>query len=233
MRAECVTLAADSDRSAGNWVGVTAGTAAVLDGGGSWAEGCADLLGCAVLGRLADPSLTIESCLPGAEREVRGVRGIVPGTPGTPGARGGSRRRPAAAFVRVVGREVEWLVIGDTVVVLDLPDGLRVASDGTDATAASDGTDGTGTGRASAANWPVSGRVALRKVRQVAMLSSGAARLVTFGVVVWEQVMDTLAKDGPHVLVDEVRAFETLDPRCVRWPRSGVTADATVVHVRF
>ncbi|GCD40888.1 hypothetical protein [Streptomyces paromomycinus] len=215
MRAEFATLAAGSDRPAGNWVGVTTGAGALLDGADSWARGCVDVLGPAVLGRLADRTLSIESCLSDALTELRRTgRGPHDVTAaGPPG--------PAAAVVRVVDDAVEWLVVRDAVVILELPGGLDILTRRAEA----DGEPTTG--------GPGSGRVELSSVRQAALLSSGAARLVTLGIAVWEQVLDTLAKDGPQVLVDEVRAFEATDPRCRRWPRPRVSDDATAVHVRF
>ncbi|MFH8409872.1 hypothetical protein ACH4FX_34600 [Streptomyces sp. NPDC018019] len=133
----------------------------------------------------------------------------------------GAAHQPGAAAVRVNDDALEWLVAEGAVVLLDLPSGLAVCALGS---AADHGPT---------AGVPVSGRVELRTVRQAAILSSGAARLVAFGVAVWEQMMDTLAKDGPQVLVDEVREFEAIDPECRRWPRSGATADATAVYLRF
>ncbi|MFV0131543.1 hypothetical protein ACLGI4_28200 [Streptomyces sp. HMX112] len=196
MRAELASVAAGSERPSGNWVGVASSAVVMLDSDGSETERHLGLLGSAALGRLSDPAFTVESCL-------------------TP------PHRLAAAVVRANGGELEWLVVHDTVVILDLRSGLRVIT-------GSVGDDGKPT-----AGLPVRGRTELDAVRQMAVLSSGAARLVTFGVAVWEQVMDTLAKDGPQVLIDEVRQFEALDPLGARWPRAAPTDDATAVYLRF
>ncbi|MFH8347386.1 hypothetical protein [Streptomyces sp. NPDC018045] len=194
---------------------MTTGAAALLDGAGSWAERCVDLLGTAVLGRLTDRAVTVEACLSRATTEVLRTR------EGAVDARGGAPHRLGAAVVRAGDGTLEWLVFNGAVVMLDLPSGLEVC------------THDSAAGREPAVGGPVSGRVELGTVRQAAVLSSGAARLVTFGVAVWEQMMDTLAKDGPQVLIDEVRAFEAIDPERRLWPRSGVTADATAVYLRF
>lgn len=217
MRAELASVAAGSDRPNGNWVGVTASAVALLDGDsdGPRTERRVGLLGSAVLGRLADPALTVESCLTGATAEVHRA----PDDP--PDVRHAPPPRLASAVVRVIGGELEWVVVHDAVVILDLPSGLRVIT-------GSVGDDGKPT-----SGEPVCGRTELDAVRQVAVLSSGAARLVTFGIAVWEQVIDTLAKDGPQVLIDEVRQFEALDRHCQRWPRAGTTDDATAVFLRF
>ncbi|MFI9235612.1 hypothetical protein [Streptomyces sp. NPDC053079] len=217
MRAEFASVAAGSDRPNGNWVGVTASAVALLDGDGSGpgTEQRVALLGSAVLGRLADPALTVESCL--TEATVEAHR-----PPDDPlDVRHTPPPRLAAAVARVIGDELEWAVVHDAVVILDLPSGLRVIT-------GSVGDDGRPT-----SGEPVFGRTELDGVRQVAMLSSGAARLVTFGIAVWEQVIYTLAKDGPQVLIDEVRQFEAVDRHCQRWPRSATTDDATAVLLRF
>ncbi|MFH8295441.1 hypothetical protein [Streptomyces sp. NPDC018059] len=215
MRAEFASVAARSDRPNGNWVGVTAGAVVLLDSDGCGTERELRLFGSSVLGRIADPAVAVRSCL--------GEVSVQTQQP-SDGCEGGDFTRSprlAAAVLRCVGGVLEWVVVHDAVVVLDVPGGLRVIVGELD-------EDGR-----TAAGEPVSGRVELADVRQAAVLSGGAARLVTFGLAVWRQVMDTLAKDGPQVLIDEIRQFEAVDREGRRWPRSGTTDDATAVLVRF
>lgn len=79
----------------------------------------------------------------------------------------------------------------------------------------------------------LTGTVALTELNRVALLSDGAARLVTFGLAGWEQILNTLSRTGPQELIDEVRRAEATDPNGERWPRYKASDDATAVHIRF
>lgn len=75
----------------------------------------------------------------------------------------------------------------------------------------------------------VVGRTPRDRVRAVAALSDGAARLVdTFGVRDWPGVLRLLRAEGPRALITEVRAAEAADPDGTRFPRGKRHDDATV-----
>jgi hypothetical protein len=57
--------------------------------------------------------------------------------------------------------------------------------------------------------------------------------LVEFGLAGWNQVLTTLAEDGPENVIEDVRRVEATDPRGDRWPRYKASDDATAVYVRF
>lgn len=84
-----------------------------------------------------------------------------------------------------------------------------------------------------AASESITGAVPLAEVKRVAVLSDGAARLAKFGLAGWEQILRTLAEEGPRTLIDQVRKVEATDPTGERWPRYKASDDASAVHVRF
>lgn len=82
-----------------------------------------------------------------------------------------------------------------------------------------------------AAQHALTGEVPLSTVRQVAILSDGAARAVdAFGLYDWTGALDILRLDGPDELIRQVRAAETSDPKATRWPRNKISDDATAVY---
>jgi hypothetical protein len=70
-------------------------------------------------------------------------------------------------------------------------------------------------------------------VRRCAVLTDGVTRLVEFGVWSWARLIDSLDRDGPAAVVDEVRKVESTDPDAVRWPRYKRSDDATAILVQF
>lgn len=71
-------------------------------------------------------------------------------------------------------------------------------------------------------------------VRQFALLSDGAARLVKdFGLASWDEVMELLATAGPRELIHRVRTAEQFDPRGERYRRNKRSDDATAVYARL
>ncbi|GAA0950672.1 integrase [Nonomuraea longicatena] len=69
------------------------------------------------------------------------------------------------------------------------------------------------------------------EIRQLAVLTDGASRVVEpFGLTDWWGLMDTLAAEGPDAVVGRVRAAEASDPIGHRWPRNKPSDDATVVY---
>ncbi|WP_200306101.1 integrase [Streptomyces adelaidensis] len=78
------------------------------------------------------------------------------------------------------------------------------------------------------------GTLPLGSVRQAALLSDGASRLVDpFGVLTWPALLQVLRDEGPAALIARTREAEMSDPECLRWPRFKRSDDATAVHVRF
>ncbi|BCB87298.1 protein phosphatase 2C domain-containing protein [Phytohabitans suffuscus] len=83
-----------------------------------------------------------------------------------------------------------------------------------------------------AARRAITGELPRDGVRRVAVLSDGAARIVTpFGRLDWPGVLDLLASRGPDEVVRLVRAAEATDPAGTRWPRNKTSDDATAVYI--
>lgn len=79
----------------------------------------------------------------------------------------------------------------------------------------------------------VVGSLPIREVRRAAVLTDGAARLVTpFAERDWSGLLDLLEARGPQQLIREVRALEDSDPAGLRWPRNKHSDDATAVFVQ-
>ncbi|MFE6460035.1 hypothetical protein ACFVP0_21620 [Streptomyces cinereoruber] len=78
------------------------------------------------------------------------------------------------------------------------------------------------------------GSINLVQVRQAALLTDGASRLVdSFHTMNWEQLLDLLRTEGPAALLDRTRVVELSDPAGERWPRFKRSDDATVAYVRI
>ena len=265
MHAEIATAAGSVSQPNEDWVGATPTAVVVLDGltaprdldsgckhGVPWYVG---RLGSALLARMADNTTGLTSCLASAITDVATLHANTCDltNPGTP--------QSTVAVVRIRDRELEWLVLADSVIILDLGGDLRVISDDRvegaaqaqrdDALRAHVGTtehdqnvsrlvqtqrslrNQPGGYWVAAATESLTGAAPLSKVRRIAVLSDGAARPVEFGLAGWEQILSTLAKGGPQTLIEEVRRVEATDPHGDRWPRYKASDDATAVHVRF
>ncbi|PWU52750.1 hypothetical protein DLJ47_18060 [Micromonospora sp. S4605] len=66
---------------------------------------------------------------------------------------------------------------------------------------------------------------------KVAILSDGAARAVTLGLLDWPGAMALLRSEGPQGLIARVRQAEANDPHGTRWRRNKRSDDATAVYV--
>lgn len=84
-----------------------------------------------------------------------------------------------------------------------------------------------------AAGHAISGSFRPGKVRQAAVLTDGAARLVSFGRTDWPGMFQILESKGPDELIMQVRDAESSDPGCVTWPRSKPYDDATAAYCRI
>jgi hypothetical protein len=78
----------------------------------------------------------------------------------------------------------------------------------------------------------VTGSVPTAELARAALLTDGAARLVTlFQETDWPGALDLLDVGGPARLIREVRDRERSDPAGVRWPRNKGSDDATAAYV--
>ncbi|MFJ9551763.1 UTRA domain-containing protein [Streptomyces erythrochromogenes] len=85
-----------------------------------------------------------------------------------------------------------------------------------------------------AADEAITGTVELTDVRQAALLTDGASRLVdSFGTLSWAQLLDLLRTEGPAALIARTREAELADPVGERWPRFKRSDDATAAYVRI
>lgn len=174
--------------------------------------------------------------------------------PGTPGA--------AVGIVRPTGaNRWEYAVLGDVAVVLDTPGSPTVVADTRiSASAESERREadrwpiGTpekdsamvamkhielsernrsywiAAADPAAAQHALTGEVA--DVDRLAVLTDGAARACTFGLLSWRELLQVLDQDGPRKLVQTVRQAEDSDPAGRQWARNKKSDDATVVYVR-
>jgi hypothetical protein len=164
---------------------------------------------------------------------------------------------PSATLVavRFTPHQVDYLVLGDSTLVLDSgaeePRAItderfaevsrRVVAEGAatrhqrhQARAALHNTPGgywTVSADPRAAHEAVTGSVPRTELAGLALLSDGATRLVdVFARETWRSTLDLLRDKGPAALLDQVRDAEYADPDRSRWPRSKTHDDATAVY---
>ncbi|AFR06189.1 MULTISPECIES: hypothetical protein [Nocardiopsis] len=155
----------------------------------------------------------------------------------------GNRETPSATViaVRIDGDELEYLVLSDSVLLAEERGGLRLVADtrlddlrprvepGTAIRAWRNVPGGFWTAGADprAAEEALTGT--LPRGPFLAM-SDGASRSVeVFGDLSWREAF-AMARDlGPRALVERVRALESDDPTCRRFPRGKVRDDATAL----
>ena len=158
----------------------------------------------------------------------------------------------AVAALRVAGGDLEWLVLADVTVVLDTDAGLQVISDnrvsvsvaGLDARTPElagrirdareeyrnrPGGYWVTTADPDTARHALTGSVPLAMVRQVLVVTDGAARLVDVFGSTWRHALSDVPSDVPQAMIRETRRFEAKDPECARWPRMKPADDATAV----
>ena len=147
--------------------------------------------------------------------------------------------------------DVEYLVLSDSVLLLEDPEGgVRAVLDdrldrlprallATEATADTarnqEGGFFTAAADPAVAGRAVTGRVARAEVRALAALSDGASRWVEkFGEGDWADCFGVLRKEGAQALVDRVRGLEAGDAEERRFlGRGKAHDDATAVLVEF
>lgn len=161
-------------------------------------------------------------------------------------------RTPQATVVvvRWDGETVEHLVLSDSTLLLEAPDGIvhavlddrldRIPPEilrslsATDALRNRDGGFFTAAADPEVAAHAVTGTTPRAEVRAVAALTDGASRWTDlFEEGSWADLMTLLRKEGPHGLVERVRALETADARrggATRWKTHD---DATAVYAEL
>jgi hypothetical protein len=83
-------------------------------------------------------------------------------------------------------------------------------------------------------DYALTGAVHRQELRRAAVLSDGAARLVSlFGTMDWPSFLDLLEEAGPDGLIARLRDIERSDPDGQRWPRADIYDDATAVLCHF
>ncbi|MEI7034640.1 hypothetical protein [Streptomyces pratensis] len=158
-----------------------------------------------------------------------------------------------AVLARWDEREVEYLVLSDSALLLEAPDGtVRAVLDdrldrlppGSLASAAiadstvrnKEGGFFTAAADPAVAARAVTGRVPLSEVRALAALTDGASRWTeTFGRGDWGAALGLLREEGPQGLIDRVRKLEAADARAgrARLGRGKTHDDATAVLVEL
>ncbi|WP_329136357.1 hypothetical protein OG552_24485 [Streptomyces sp. NBC_01476] len=144
------------------------------------------------------------------------------------------------------GTELEHLVLSDSALLLEAPDGTvtPVLDDRIDRLRAAgvrvgplrnlEGGFFTAAANPAVAARAVTGRTPAARVRALAALTDGAARGVeVFGSDDWSSAFALLRKAGPQALISRVRAQENADPAGTAVPRGKPYDDATAVLVEF
>jgi hypothetical protein len=133
---------------------------------------------------------------------------------------------PAATVlaVRVRGDLVDYLVLADSTLLLDGPDGPATVTAHAPYAAADPAV----------ADAAITGTVPRRDLRRALLLTDGATRLVErFGRTDWAGLVSLVERQGPAALIERTREVERTDPHATRWPRSKPHDDATVAHCTF
>lgn len=68
-------------------------------------------------------------------------------------------------------------------------------------------------------------------VTRIAILTDGAARAVSFGLMSWSELLEVMDLEGPARVIEFVRAAENSDSRGQKWPRNKKSDDATAVYL--
>lgn len=80
-----------------------------------------------------------------------------------------------------------------------------------------------------AADHVLAGRIAMTELRRFAVLTDGAARIVSqFGELSWRELLELAETESPEAVLRRVRVAEDRDPLGLRWPRNKRSDDATL-----
>ncbi|MEV6927419.1 protein phosphatase 2C domain-containing protein [Dactylosporangium sp. NPDC051485] len=264
MRMSVASEPSTRDRTNEDWVSTSPGLIVVLDGATARTDtGCrhgiswyAAQLGAALSASASNPDVALPAALAASIQRVAALHPECDLThEGTPSA--------AVAAVRL-GETVEYLVLGDVSVVLDLGKDVTVVSDErVSDTALAERQDADrypigspeknaamvrmkhielsmrnraggywiAAADPSAAEHALTGEVKLADVRRLAVLTDGAARIVSmFGQMGWPDLLDTVEIAGPDAVLRRVRSIEDSDPDGARWPRNKCSDDATIAY---
>lgn len=162
-------------------------------------------------------------------------------------------RTPQATVVMVRWDEtaIEHLVLSDSVLLLESPDGTvrallddrldrlpatSLASEAiTDARARNkEGGFFTAAADPAVAQRAVTGRTPRAEVRALAAMTDGASRWTEmFGEGDWTDCLGVLRKEGPQGLIDRVRALEDADTDRIRLRRAKTHDDATALYTEL
>jgi hypothetical protein len=156
---------------------------------------------------------------------------------------------PSATVVmlRQHAAALDWLVLADSPLVLDLDGEIRAVVDDrtahlpsytTEAVRAARNSPGgfwVASTRPDAAYEAVNGSAPAARARRAGLFSDGAARLVErYGQLDWPGLLDLLDMYGPEALIERTRAAERAETDAERAGRRGkLHDDATAVLVRF
>ncbi|MFI0356203.1 protein phosphatase 2C domain-containing protein [Actinomadura sp. 9N407] len=190
-------------------------------------------LGGELAGRLASESGALADLLAESIKAVREMH---------PECDLGNRDSPSTTVAMLRWeRDVEWLVLADSPVLLDTGSEVRVIRDDrvdrlpsytTEAVrAARNSSDGfwVASTRPEAAYEALTGEAT--GITRAALLSDGAARLVErFGLMEWNALLDLLDREGAEAVIRRTRAAEAEAPEL---PRGKRYDDATAVLVHF
>jgi hypothetical protein len=181
------------------------------------------------------PDLTLADCLASAIERVTDTHGGMCDLshPLTPQA--------TVVTVRWNADTVEHLVLSDSVLLLEDPDGgvravlddrldrLRSLGPVTESQRNKEGGFFTAAADPSVVQRAVTGSTPRHALRAVAALTDGASRLVdVFRESDWAGAFALLRKQGPEGLIRRVRTAENADPHGTRFPRGKPWDDATV-----
>ncbi|MQA83450.1 MAG: hypothetical protein GEV03_02155 [Streptosporangiales bacterium] len=177
-------------------------------------------LGAAMLRRLVEPETPLVDAAAEAIEEVAARHADAcdlthPATPST-----------TLALLRERDGRVEYLLLGDSVILLERGSGLDVVTEVRNTAIVQ--ADPAAPDRA------ITGSVPRGDLRRAAVLTDGASRFVDlFEFGDWRACLDLLDRDGPGGLIRHVREAERSDPTGRRWPRAKPCDDATAVLCRF
>ncbi|REE98114.1 protein phosphatase 2C domain-containing protein [Thermomonospora umbrina] len=152
-----------------------------------------------------------------------------------------------AAILRALNGRLDWLVLADSPVLIDLGDRVEAIVDDRTSRLPSYTTQAVrelrnhpsgfwvAQTRPEAAYEALTGSVDASRVRRAAVLSDGASRLVErFGLLDWRGLLDLLDREGPAELIRRTRLAEAAETPAERATRRGKPHDdATAVFVRF
>lgn len=263
MRASLATEPGRTDGRNEDWGGCTPRVAVVLDGLSEGPEtGCVhgtpwyvNQLGVRLLALADDGERSLTASLAAAITEVADLHSETcdlrhPGSPCS-----------TVAMIRDRGSIVDYLVLADSVVVLDVGNKPVVVQDKTVDTVAQDRVPAAMAAGPGGEGWVdlIETQQALRNqpggywvaqvdpaaadhaltgtmegVRGAALLSDGGALLVThFRVLDWLGLLRLGVERDAGEVISRTRALEDGDPDRIRWPRYKHRDDATAVFIRF